>query len=74
MPCCQPFLDLIVGELHTELTPEDVEDHYIAFADSGDRAATSCFWRNMAGHKSVGGSGKTAVGEQRHGEIGRAHV
>src|SRR5271166_286655 len=67
MPCCQPLLDLIVGELHTELTPEDVENHDIAFADSGDRAATSCFWRNMTGHQSVGGSGKTAVGEQRHG-------
>src|SRR5207249_7717446 len=59
--------DLLLREPHLELPGGDIEHNRVAIFERGDRSAFCRLWRDMAGHKTMRGSGKSTIRKQRDG-------
>src|SRR3990170_961174 len=66
LPASFPFRDLGGGDLQREAPPRDVQRDPVPVPHEGDRPPLHRLGRDMPDAGSVGPTGKTPVGDQRH--------
>src|SRR5260370_14652589 len=66
-PAGEALLNLRCAELDIQLPVGNVEHNHVALCDRGNRSTVGGLGRDVSSHESVGGAGKTAIGEQSDG-------